>query len=217
MDLTSLRLQAIAAKKTQTYKLTAMSNILLILGHPSENSYCNALLEAYKKGAESENASCRMLYVSRLNFKVTLAEGYKTDEFLQLEEDLRFAQQMILWADHVVLAYPNWWGFMPAITKGFVDRILLPGFAFKHHSGKVFPDKLLKGKSLRLLITMDTPKLWFYLVYRANQYHILKHVVFGYVGFAPIRFSTFGFMRKSTVRIREKWLIQVEQLGKKFK
>jgi hypothetical protein len=42
-------------------------------------------------------------------------------------------------------------GFMPAIAKGFIDRVLLPGFAFKHHSGKIFPEKLLKGKSLRLL------------------------------------------------------------------
>lgn len=194
-----------------------MKNIVLILGHPSENSFCNALLNAYRKGADSEGANCKTIYISRLDFDVNLADGYRTEAPIPLEKDLIESQQLILWADHVVMAYPNWWGFMPAITKGFIDRILMPGFAFKHHSGKIFPEKLLQGKSLRLLITMDTPKWWFYLIYRASQYHILKHIVFGYVGFDPIRFSTFGFMRKSTDSQRENWLKKVTQLGKKFK
>ncbi|TDW48815.1 putative NADPH-quinone reductase [Flavobacterium sp. 270] len=193
------------------------TNILLILGHPSENSFCNALLDAYKKGASTTGANCKTLYISQLDFNVNLADGYKTGETLPLEEDLIRSQELISWADHIVLAYPNWWGFMPAITKGFIDRIFMPGFAFKHHSGKIFPEKLLKGKSLRLLITMDTPKWWFYLIYRASQYQILKDIVFGYVGFDPIRFSTFGFMRKSTENQRNKWLQKVEKLGKQLK
>ena len=192
-------------------------NILLILGHPSENSFCKAIIDAYQKGAEGAGANCKTIYLSRLNFNVNLSDGYRTGESLQLEDDLVASQQLILWADHVVLAYPNWWGFMPALTKGFIDRIFLPGFAFKHQSGKIFPEKLLKGKSMRLLITMDTPKWWFYLIYRASQYQILKDIVFGYVGFHPIRFSTFGFMRKSTVKQRNNWLKQIEQLGKGFK
>src|SRR6218665_690406 len=120
-------------------------NILLILGHPSENSYCKALLDAYQEGATSTGANCKVLYLSRLNFNINLSDGYKTGQAFQLEEDLVMAQQLILWADHLVLVYPNWWGGMPALTKGFIDRIFLPGFAFKHHSGKIFPEKLLKG------------------------------------------------------------------------
>lgn len=57
---------------------------------------------------------------------------------------------------------------------------------------------------------------WFYLIYRASQYQILKDIVFGYVGFDPVRFSTFGFMRKSTDVQRNKWLRKVGQLGKKL-
>ena len=193
------------------------TNILLILGHPSENSFCNALLDAYQRGAESSGADCRVLYISRLKFDVNLSDGYKTGEATNLEEDLLASQELIQWADHVVLAYPNWWGFMPAITKGFIDRIFLPGFAFKYQSGKLFPEKLLTGKSIRLLVTMDTPRWWFYLIYRASQYHILKKIVFGFVGFSPIRFSTFGFIRKSTDTQRNKWLLNVEQLGSRFK
>jgi NAD(P)H dehydrogenase (quinone) len=194
-----------------------MKNILLILGHPSKDSFSNALLEAYKKGAESEGAAIKTIYISDLDFDVNLSDGYRTGDGMELEEDLIKSQEQILWADHVVLAFPNWWGFMPAITKGFIDRIFLPGFAFKHQSGKIFPEKLLKGKSIRVLVTMDTPKFWFYLVYRASQYQILKNIVFGYVGFDPVKFSTFGFMRKSTDKQRQNWLQKVMNLGKQFK
>lgn len=106
-----------------------MKNILLILGHPSENSFCNALLEAYKKGAEASGATCKTLYISRLDFDINLADGYKNGETMRLEDDLVASQHLIQWADHIVMAYPNWWGFMPAIAKGFIDRIFLPGFA----------------------------------------------------------------------------------------
>ena len=191
-------------------------NILLILGHPSEASFCNALLDSYKAAAERAGAECKTIYISRLDFDVSLSDGYKNGETMALESDLLSAQQMIQWADHVVMAYPNWWGFMPAVAKGFIDRIFLPGFAFKHHSGKIFPEKLLKGKSIRLLITMDTPKWWFYLIYRASQYQILKNIVFGYVGFDPVRFSTFGFMRRSTPARRTKWLQKTGRMGKNF-
>lgn len=192
-------------------------NVLLILGHPSENSFCKALLEAYQNGAERAGADCRIITISKLHFDVSLSDGYRTGEAEGMEEDLIESQQLLKWADHVVMAYPNWWGFMPAITKGFIDRVFLPDFAFKHHSGKLFPEKLLSGKSMRLLVTMDTPTWWFYLIYRASQYQILKVIVFGYVGFDPIRFSTFGFMRKSTDKQRTNWLSQVEKLGQQVK
>ncbi|NMH27399.1 NAD(P)H-dependent oxidoreductase [Flavobacterium silvaticum] len=194
-----------------------MKNILVILGHPSENSFCKALLDAYMAGAEKMGAHCQAIYISRLTFNVNLADGYRSGETLQLEEDLAKSQELIKWADHVVMAFPNWWGYMPAITKGFIDRMFLPGFAFKNHSGKNFPEQLLKGKSMRVFVTMDTPKFWFYLVHRASLYRILKKVVFGYVGFKPIGFSTFGFMRKTTDKQRKKWLKKVELLGTQFK
>jgi NAD(P)H dehydrogenase (quinone) len=190
--------------------------ILLVLGHPSKNSFNKALLDAYQTGAESAGATCKTIFISDLNFDVNLADGYKTGNADELEADLLAAQQLFKWTDHVVFAFPNWWGFMPAITKGFIDRLFLPGFAFKNHPGKNFPEQLLKGKSMRVLVTMDTPKFWFYLVHRASLYLLLKKVVFGYVGFKPINFSTFGFMRKSSDQQRKKWLEKVAQLGKQF-
>ena len=191
--------------------------VLFILGHPSPKSLCKALLDSYQNGAECSNTICRSIIISDLKFNINLAEGYKDRETMPLEDDIIHAQHLIQWADHIVMAYPTWWGSMPATAKGFIDRVLLPGFAFRYHKGKPFPEKLLKGKSIRLLVTMDTPKWWFYLVYHAAQYKMLKKLVFGYVGFSPVKFSTFGAVRKSTENNRKIWLNKVEKLGKQLK
>lgn len=92
-------------------------NILLILGHPSKNSFNKALLDAYQKAAESTGANCKTIYISDLNFDVNLADGYKTGKADQLEEDLVAAQKLFQWADHVVMAFPNWWGLCLLLPK----------------------------------------------------------------------------------------------------
>lgn len=61
-------------------------NILLTLGHPSENSFCKALLDAYQNGAESAGADCKTISISKLHFDLNLADGYKTGEAMQLKK-----------------------------------------------------------------------------------------------------------------------------------
>lgn len=47
-----------------------------------------------------------------------------------LEPCLQRCQESLLWAEHLIIVYPVWWGTMPALLKGWLDRVLLPGFAF---------------------------------------------------------------------------------------
>ncbi|MEM6771760.1 MAG: NAD(P)H-dependent oxidoreductase, partial [Bacteroidota bacterium] len=83
----------------------------------------------------------------------------------ELEPDLLAAWDNILWADHLVWVYPVWWGSVPAVMKGFIDRLFLPGFAFRKHEGSMVKwDKLLAGKTARLISTLDQPS-WFYRWY----------------------------------------------------
>ena len=78
-----------------------------------------------------------------------------------LEPDLLDAQASITWAQHLVWVYPIWWGGLPALLKGFLDRIFLPGFAFKYRPNSALWDRLLTGRSAELLVTMDSPP-WYY-------------------------------------------------------
>ena len=90
-----------------------------------------------------------------LDFNSILKHGYR--QWTELEPDLLMIQQDIVDADHLVFEYPTWWGTCPALLKGLIDRVFLPGFAFKYRDNSLFWDKLLKGNTARLIVTMDTP------------------------------------------------------------
>jgi len=108
-----------------------MKKILIINGHPDKKSFCFALAESYKKGADMSGSECKLVHLIDLEFNPILTFGYRVVS--ELEPDLQKNQQDILDADHLVIVYPNWWGTYPALLKGFIDRVFLPNFAFKYH------------------------------------------------------------------------------------
>ncbi len=126
-----------------------MRKILIINGHPDKESYCFALAEAYSKGALASGAEVQEIVVADLQFSPNLQFGYR--KRTELEPDLKDSWEKIQWADHLVWVYPVWWGSIPAILKGFVDRVFLPGFVFKKRENSLWWDKLLTGKSARII------------------------------------------------------------------
>lgn len=185
--------------------------VLVILGHPQATSFCGAIAQAYADGAAAAGHEVRFLAVGDLDFDPIRRTGY--GEAPPLEPDLVRAQEDIAWCDHMAWAYPNWWGTMPALMKGFIDRAILPGFAFKYHEGKLLWDKLLKGRSARLLVTMDTPALWYRWVIGRPGHKQMRHSVLGFCGVKPVRVSQFGVVKKATPDRREKWLRSARDLG----
>ncbi|MFC5701385.1 NAD(P)H-dependent oxidoreductase [Cohnella faecalis] len=189
-------------------------NIAIVMGHPDSGSYCAALAAAYGKGAIDRGASVRTIDLSRMEFNPSLKHGYR--QRTELESDLAAAQETIRWADHLVFVYPTWWGTMPALLKGFLDRTLLPGFAFKYRDNSVLWDKLLAGKSARLIVTMDTPSWYNRFVYGKPGHRAMKIATLQFCGVKPVKITEIGPVRPSTEQARLKWLGKVEKLGTRF-
>jgi putative NADPH-quinone reductase len=185
--------------------------ILVILGHPADHSFCRALAEAYVKGAEGAGNKVQFLALGQLSFDPILHEGYS--KIQDLEPDLVSAQAAISWAQHLVFVYPTWWGAMPALLKGFIDRIFLPGFAFKYREGSVFWDRLLAGRSAHLLVTMDSPPWYYRWVVHRPGHNQMKRAILEFSGIKPVTISNFGPVKSSDLQRREKWLIQATQFG----
>ena len=63
-----------------------------------------------------------------------------------LDKDPQMApyRDLVTWADHLIFIYPIWWGGMPAVLKGFVDRVLVKGFAYDYSDNPI-PQALLKN------------------------------------------------------------------------
>ena len=189
-----------------------MSNrILVILGHPTSDSFCGALAKSYVEGAKAAGNEVQVISLGKLSFDPVLHKGYATIQ--ELEPDLVTAQTAITWAQHIVFIYPIWWGAMPALLKGFFDRIFLPGFAFKYRDGSVFWDRLLSGRSAHLIVTMDTPPWYFRWVYRMPGHNQMKRTILEFSGIKPVTVSSFGPIKGSSQQRREKWLSQAKAHG----
>ncbi|OGB21349.1 MAG: NADPH:quinone reductase [Burkholderiales bacterium RIFCSPLOWO2_02_FULL_57_36] len=185
--------------------------ILVVLGHPSSDSYCGSLADTYAEAARQAGTEVRKIHLGELDFDPVLHEGYTRIQ--ALEPDLVAAQEAFAWAEHLVFVYPIWWGAMPALMKGFIDRIFLPGFAFKYRPNSSLWDKLLAGRSAHLLVTMDAPPWYFKWINRMPGHNQMKKTILEFSGIKPVRISSFGPVIGSSAAQREKWAAKVQQFG----
>jgi Putative NADPH-quinone reductase (modulator of drug activity B) len=190
------------------------TKIVVITGHPDAESYCSALSRAYMEGAVRQGAEVRHIDLSRLAFNPILQYGYR--KRTELEDGLKQAQELISRADHLVIVYPTWWGTMPAILKGFFDRVFLPGFAFKYRDNSQLWDKLLTGKTAHLIVTSDTPSWYNRLVYNQAGHKLMKRNILGFCGIKTVRVTEIGPVKPSTEQSRAQWLERVRRLGGKL-
>ncbi|MEN9308946.1 MAG: hypothetical protein RL173_2878 [Fibrobacterota bacterium] len=187
--------------------------ILILDGHPNDDSFCRSIAAAYEKGALAGGAEVRRLTIGHLAFDPILRHGFQRR--MELEPDLVKSQQDILWAEHIVLVHPVWWSDMPALLKGFIDRVFLPGFAFKYHETGVLWDKLLKGRTGHILYTQDAPN-WYYRFFIGRpSVNALRKGVLEFCGVSPVRATPIGPIKKSTDGFRRRWLDRVEEMGRK--
>ena len=190
-----------------------LKKTLVILGHPDPDSFCASLARIYAAAAAAAGAPVRTLDLGDLRFDPVLHKGYKTIQ--PLEPDLLAAQEDVLWAEHLVFAFPLWWGAMPALLKGFLDRAFHPGFGFQFHSDtSLLWHKLLRGRSARLLITMDGPPVLIRLLYQNPGVHMMKGMTLEFCGVSPVRVSQFGSVKRASRARRLKWQMDVEDLGR---
>jgi NAD(P)H dehydrogenase (quinone) len=189
--------------------------ILIINGHPNAASFNFGIAEAYRKGAESSGSEVKEIVIADLQFNPNLQFGYQ--KRMELEPDLRNAWEKIKWADHLVWIHPVWWSGLPAIAKGFIDRLFLPGFTFERRENSVWWDKLLKGKTARIITTLDQPG-WFYRwFYGRPSINQLKKGTLQFCGVSPVKVTYIGIIKGSTAEARKKWLEKVQNLGLKNK
>ncbi len=192
-----------------------MKRVLIINGHPDKQGFCFELAQHYKKGADMAGADCKLVNLADLDFNPILTNGYR--KRTELEPDLLMMQEEIKKADHLVLVYPTWWATYPALLKGFIDRVFLPGFSFKYRENSPLWDKLLTGKTARMVVTMDSPK-WYYSLFMKNAGHrSMKKGILEFCGIKPVKITSFSQVKSSTEARRKSWLTQVEKLGNKLK
>jgi NAD(P)H dehydrogenase (quinone) len=126
---------------------------LIISAHPSKDSFSNALVDALAKDSEHNDVKVVVRNLYDLDFNPVLtSEDLAQIKTGSIPEDIAKEQKLLADSDFISLVYPLWWGSFPAVLKGYFDRVLTQGFAFKITDNG--PEGLLTDKKVFLHTSM---------------------------------------------------------------
>jgi putative NADPH-quinone reductase len=192
----------------------SVQRILIIDGHPDpgEQRFVHALAASYASGAKEAGHEVESLRVADLEFPLLRS----SDDFRRGQpcEAISRAQKLLSWCTHLVVLYPLWLGSMPAVLKGFMEQTFRPGFAFGAGKKAGFPQKLLAGRSARVVVTMGMPGFFYRWFYRAHGLKSLERNILAFTGFAPIRATVLGNVETPVASKRQRHLQEMHALGR---
>lgn len=187
---------------------------LVVFSHPYEKSFSNGIVETIEKEARNNNAEIRVRNLYELGFN-PIMEG---TDLLNLQsgnyaDDIKAEQEHIKWADVITFVYPVWWAGMPAMLKGYVDRVFANGFAFSY--GEEGPIGLLKGKKAMLFSTTGFPsEIYEQIGMHGSMQQTSDEAIFNFCGIDVINHTFFGAIPYSTEEDRKQYLSEVAEVVK---
>jgi NAD(P)H dehydrogenase (quinone) len=151
-------------------------NVLLVYAHPEPKSLNGSLKDFAVQRLQQVGHRVQVSDLYAMNWKPTLdsgdsleyAQGTRFEPSRESSRafanntqsaDITAEQEKLRWADAVILQFPLWWYSMPAILKGWVERVYAYGFAYGvgEHSdkfwGKRFGEGSMAGKRAMLIVT----------------------------------------------------------------
>ncbi len=189
--------------------------ILVLLGHSDADTMTGQMALLYESSAKAAGHDVRRFNIGHMKFDPILHKGYKVIQ--ELEPDLKEFQKAVLWCDHLVVLYPNWWQTMPALLKGLFDRVWLPGFAFnmrKHADGTTAMGwkKRMKGKTARVIVLSGSNPflIWLFFGDYTNE---IKMGVLWFAGFKT-RVTRLGPTEGAPEWLKNNWRRRVSYLGR---
>ena len=168
--------------------------VVIIFNHPFEGSYCNAILESAIDGLKKANHSVDLIHLDREGFNPVMTaedlKGFK--ESRAIDPKVIEYKERLGKAEHLVFIFPIWWELMPAMTKGFIDKVIFPGVAYNYTK-------------------MNTPS-FFYRILFGNA--IKKAVLFGTfwkTGYKHRKWINLSMVKIVSNKKRKKWLFKIER------
>lgn len=197
-----------------------MRRITVVIGHPLSGSLNHSLAGSYRAEAEARGAEVRVIDLAQAQFSLSPADINDTrvrqrEDVSRFEPDINTMLTDLEWAEHLVFFYPVWWGTFPAVLKGFLDRVFLSGVAYKQGDHPRDWQKFWKGKTARLVMTMDAPTFFHRLFYRAPGDNALRWATLWYVGVKTVGVTPFAPVKTSTPERRAQWFEKVAGLAQR--
>jgi len=185
--------------------------ISILLAHPDKNSFNHAIAKTARQ------------VLRRLGYQVIYhdlyAEGFdpvftkmELSEKGPLASGIKTHCEEISRADGIIVVHPNWWGQPPAVLKGWVDRVLRAGVAYRFNEGdggEGVPVGLLRAKIAMIFNTSNTPIQREKNVFGDPLEQLWKYCIFHFCGVRHIFRKSYGVIVTSTPAERKRWLEDV--------
>jgi len=182
------------------------------MGNPDkEGTLSSHFADVYETEAKAAGHEVRRTNLGDLQFDPILHQGYKVIQ--ALEPDLLKVQEDMKWADHFVLIYPLWWSTMPALLKGLIDRMWIPGFAFHMHKRGMGWDRLMKGKTARVIILSKNWPIVIRTLF-GDFAHEVARAILGFSGYS-VKLTEIGSSEGMEEHTKEKWGMNIKHLAKR--
>jgi len=150
--------------------------VLIVFNHPYEGSFCNAILNSVKLGLINGHHELDVIHLDDDNFDPVMRAKDLQAFALTKKDPARAASMLdkqvieykekLEWAEHIVFIFPIWWELMPALTKGFIDKLIFPGVAYEYKGkGSGMSSILSNLKGVSVITTMNTPSLIYRLLF----------------------------------------------------
>jgi len=189
-------------------------NISLILAHPDNQSFNHAIARTAVTQLQKNGHSVIFHDLYAEQFDPLLPSPEIPTETLLPPDIVKHCDE-ISSADGIIIVHPNWWGQPPAILKGWVDRVIRPGVAYKFldgDQGEGIPVGLLKAQAAIVFNTSNTPPEREREVFGDPLQLLWKNCIFDLCGVSTFYREMFTVVVTSTYEQRQGWLRKVEEV-----
>ncbi len=192
--------------------------ISVILAHPSNKSFNYAIAQAVLSELKKNGHQIFFhdLYTEKFDPILSMREILKEGS---VPRKIKKHCKEIIDADGIIIVHPNWWGQPPAILKGWIDRVMRPGIAYKFvdgDQGEGIPIGLLKLKAACVFNTSNTQSDRELKTFGDPLETLWKNCVFDLCGVKTFYRETFNVIVTSTTEQRQEWLAKVQKTMRKY-
>ena len=189
--------------------------VVIVFNHPYQGSYCNAILNSVTRGLQQANHEVDIINLDIEGFNPVMSsqdlKAFRDKQPIDpkvVEYKFRLEQ-----ADQVVFIFPIWWELMPALMKGFIDKVIFPGVAYDYVNGSNTRMKplLTNIKGVTVITTMNTPRILYRVIFGNAIQKALMRGTFWKLGYKNKKWISLNMVKSVSDDKRKLWLTKIEK------
>ena len=193
---------------------------LIVYYHPHEGSFCSAVRDAVTDGLHAGGHECKIIDLDKDGFDPVMHQkdlaafvrAGRGEESGLADVDplvIRYMKKM-RWAEHIVMIFPIWWMTLPAMMKGFVDKVIFPGIVYRMENGRLV-SQLQDLKQITIITTMNTPADVYKEQFGNSIEGSLIKGTFNQIGIHDTKWISLNMVKQVGDEKRWLWLDEIEK------